>query len=115
MLFRSLNGIAKDEDGIVINIANPVEIKFQMTNLNDSAQTVSKTSAVVTEIAKINPAAGIYKVYIQAADTKNLDPGKYRYEVIFIDVPGAPVEVYTLNPTEYEKGYCLLHDVLIEV
>jgi len=114
--YVELNGTAKDDAGNVMSIANPVQIRFTMTNLHIPTQTFSKTSAVITEIAKITPAAGTYKIYIQAADTKLLTPGKYRYEIVFIDDPAAtPSKPYTLNPTESDTALCLLQDILIEI
>lgn len=113
--YCELNCVAKDSTGAVMSIANPVEIQFTMTSIDDPTQTLAKTSAVGAEITKTNPAAGLYTIYILIADTDDLPAGYYKWEIAFIDAPLLPVEVYNLNPTASEYGTLLLKDKLIEV
>lgn len=110
-----LAGVAKDEDGAVLSIADPVRIVFRMESRYDPSKHLEKTTDSSAEILKTDPSAGEYLVSIRPSDTEDLPPGEYRYEVVYIDDPADPSEVYTLNPKEGESGLVELKDNLIEV
>lgn len=110
-----ITGVAKDEDGSVLSIANPVKIVFRMESIYDPSKHLEKTTDSSEEILKSDPSAGEYVISIKPSDTESLPPGEYRYEVVYIDDPADPAEVYTLNPKEGESGLVELKDNLIEV
>jgi len=100
--YKEIDGIAKDDDGNVLSIASPVLLKFVVKPYftdADSAAVLTKTSAVATEIRKIDDAAGTYRIYLQQADTSSLNGGQnYVYEVVYVDDPDAATpKPYTLN------------------
>jgi len=104
--YKELDGIARDDDGNALSIASPVFLKF-MVKVNhtdaDADAAITKTSAVATEINKIDDAAGTYRIFLQEADTKELNGGQsYVYEVVYVDDPGAVTpKPYTLNQGKF--------------
>ena len=113
--YFEIEGVAKDSLAVIMPITNPIKLIFRMREVSDHTIILEKTTDVVTEIENTDPANGEYRVYINIADTTLLAPGLYEYEVVYIDDPASPVEVYNLNPTEDETGYVHLKDVLVDV
>jgi len=111
--YYTIDGTAKDADDVVIDISDPAKITFKMVSLRDASKTLTKTTAVATEIDKLVDASGTYRIFIQAADTKTLPAGYYRYEVAYQDDPATTVEAYTLNPTSDEYGILLLDEEVV--
>ena len=113
--YMEIKGVAKDSGGNVMSIASPVKLIFKMVNLLDPTKHLLKTTDDPTEIAKTDAPAGKYTIYIGIADTIGLPAGEYRYEIVYVDDPASPVEVYTPNPKTIEQGILELKDTLIEV
>jgi len=105
--YQEIDGIARDNDEVVMSIADPVLLKFMIKESHSDADAdavLVKTSAVATEINKIDDAAGTYRVFLESSDMEALVGGrKYVYEVIHVDDPAAvKPKAYALNQGDFD-------------
>jgi len=113
--YHERNGVAKDNAGNVMGIADPVKVEFYMESLDDSAYYLSKSTDAGEGITKVSPGDGTYTITFNHDDLADFPTGDYIYEIAYIDNPSAPAEVYTENPKATEEGVIRVIDSLIEV
>jgi hypothetical protein len=71
----------KDSDNVAVNITGAT-LTFSVKNdPNDPTALISKSTAVVTEIALTTPVNGLAEIYLLPADTRDLEAGTYVYDV----------------------------------
>jgi len=94
----------KDQNGVVVDITGATIIFSLKADPTNATALVEKISTDINEIEITNPTQGEAEIYLIPADTSDLEPGIYFYDVELTTTSG---KVYTLVKGELN----LLQDV----
>ena len=83
----------KDQDGNPIDLSGATIRMTVKKHATDETAVISKTSNNASEISITDPANGIAEIYLVPSDTRNLDAGKYIFD---IEITTAAGKVYTV-------------------
>ena len=78
---RTLQVTVKDADGVAVGLTNYTAKFTVRTKPDTDTVTIAKTTTLAAEIDITDPTNGILEIYIVPADTKDLTPRSYDYDV----------------------------------
>lgn len=84
---KTLELAVTDAQGKAVDITGSTVHFTVKQDIRDGTATVQKSSASSSQIELTSPRLGIARIYIVPADTQNLDPASYTFDVVLI-MPG---------------------------
>ena len=104
---RTLELHVIDSTGKCVNITGATIVFTLKKCAGDQFPIIQKTSASILQVEITDPKGGVARIYLNPADTMNLDPGDYVYDVWIILASG---KRYVLIP---ESTFTVLQGVTV--
>jgi hypothetical protein len=71
----------RDQAGTAVNLTGAAIFFTVKNDADETLPVISKSTAVVTQIAITNPTLGVAQIYLVPSDTQNLDTRQYEYDI----------------------------------